>query len=119
MERLHYIDEHAIDVAAGRARTWDALQRVVCKGSDSPPVGFSLESAVAPERLALRGRHWFSIYALVFELDETGPDRTRLRAKSWADFPGLHGKIYRALVIGTGGHRVVVRGLLRRIAAAA
>lgn len=118
MERLHYIDENATDVAAGRDRTWDALQRVVCKGPDSAPVGFALESAVAPERLALRGRHWFSEYAFVFELEEAGPGRTRLHAKSWADFPGLHGKIYRALVIGTGGHRVVVKGLLRRVAAA-
>src|SRR6202012_3258646 len=46
-------------------------------------------------------------------------DRTRVRSATWADFPGVHGKIYRALVIGTGGHRVAVRWTLKRIAAAA
>jgi Protein of unknown function (DUF2867) len=38
---------------------------------------------------------------------------------TWADFPGVPGKIYRAVVIGTGGHRVVVRWTLKRIAALA
>ena len=33
--------------------------------------------------------------------------------------PGLRGKVYRALVIGSGGHRIVVRRMLRRIAARA
>ena len=30
--------------------------------------------------------------------------RARRGAATRADFPGIHGKIYRALVIGTGGH---------------
>ena len=59
------------------------------------------------------------MYQLVFELADDGPRRTRLRAVTWADFPGVKGKVYRALVIGTGGHRVVVRLMLKRIAAAA
>lgn len=78
-----------------------------------------VDSVEEPSRLALKGRHWFSRYALVFELDEQGPSRTRVRAQSWGEFPGLHGKIYRALVIGSGGHKIVVRDILRRIAAAA
>ncbi|MGK8558534.1 hypothetical protein [Nocardia gipuzkoensis] len=69
--------------------------------------------------MAIRGEHWFSKYQLIFELDEEGPSRTRVRARSFAEFPGLPGKIYRALVIGTGGHRMTVRWMLRRIAAAA
>lgn len=44
--------------------------------------------------------------------------RTGVRAVTWANFPGLRGKIYRAIVIGTGGHRVVLRWTLQRIAAA-
>ncbi|QIS11892.1 hypothetical protein [Nocardia arthritidis] len=94
----------------------------MCKDPQDPstlPTGWSLESAEPPGRLALQGHHWFSRYALVFELDADGPGATRIRARSWADFPGPHGRIYRALVIGSGGHRVVVRGLLRRIANAA
>jgi hypothetical protein len=47
------------------------------------------------------------------------PRRTRLRATTWAAFPGVAGTVYRALVIGTGGHRIVVRRILKRIAAEA
>jgi hypothetical protein len=47
---------------------------------------------------------------------DTQSDGVRLRALSFADFPGLHGKVYRALVIGTGGHRIVARRMLRNIA---
>ncbi|HEY1441296.1 MAG TPA: hypothetical protein VGF65_10755, partial [Mycobacterium sp.] len=63
----------------------------------------------------------FAVYRWVFELDAAPDDtaRTRVRALTWADFPGIHGKIYRALVIGTGGHRVAVRWTLKRIAATA
>lgn len=38
---------------------------------------------------------------------------------TFAKFPGIRGKIYRALVIGSGGHRVMVRRMLGRIASAA
>ncbi|MEV0293678.1 hypothetical protein [Nocardia sp. NPDC050710] len=122
MERLSYIDEHARSVDANRDRTWKALLEVVCKDPADPrtvPTGFVLDSAEEPSRLALKGRHWFSRYALVFELDDEGPSTTRVRARSWADFPGPHGRVYKALVIGSGGHKVVVRNMLRRIAAAA
>ncbi|WP_328399872.1 hypothetical protein [Nocardia sp. NBC_00403] len=122
MERLSYIDEHARSIDANRDRAWKALLKVMCKDPNDPssaPRGFQLDSADAPTRLALSGRHWFSRYALIFELDEEGSSRTRIRAQSWGEFPGLHGKIYRALVIGSGGHQVVVRRLLRQIAAAA
>jgi Protein of unknown function (DUF2867) len=86
------------------------------------PTGFVLDEARRPERFALKGRHPFAVYRWVFELDpligvEAG--RTRLRASTWADFPHLHGRVYRAFVIGTGGHRVAVRWTLKRVAAAA
>ncbi|MEV6325468.1 hypothetical protein AB0M45_30480 [Nocardia sp. NPDC051787] len=122
MERLSYIDEHARSVDANRDRAWKAVLKVVCKDPHDPSSvggGFALESAEEPRRLALRGEHWFSKYQLIFELDEEGPSRTRVRARSFAEFPGLSGKVYRALVIGTGGHRMAVRRMLRRIAAAA
>lgn len=120
MERLPYIDEHAISVAADRAETWSALVRVLGyrpEGPSTVPSGFALEESRPPERFALRGRHPFAVYRWVFELDAEAPQRTRIHSATWADFPGLHGKIYRALVIGSGGHRVVVRWTLRRIAA--
>ena len=126
MERLPYIDEHAITVDAGRADTWSALLRVMCRDPGDPstvPTGFVLDEARPPARFALKGRHPFAVYRWVFELDPlvgTEPaGRTRVRAATWAAFPGVHGKIYRALVIGTGGHRVAVRWTLKRIARAA
>lgn len=122
MERLPYIDEHAITIPAGPAATWAALLRVMCRDPADPttvPVGFVLEDATAPERLALKGRHWFAAYRLIFELEPRPHGGTRVTAQTWAAFPGLHGRLYRALVIGSGGHRIVVRRMLRNIAAQA
>ena len=121
MEQLPYIDEHAITVAADRAATWQAVVRTLCRNPDDPrtvPFGFVLDEAEPPERFALKGRHWFSVYALIFVLSEVDGG-TRVAAQTWADFPGFKGRIYRALVIGSGGHRVAVRNMLRRIAAQA
>ena len=81
------------------------------------PTGFALDDASPPKRLSLKGRHPFSVYKLVFELADEGCGHTRLRALTWAAFPGVPGKVYRALVIGSGGHRIVVRRMLKRIAA--
>lgn len=123
MERLPYIDEHATTVQANREQTWSALLRVMCRDPHDPstvPIGFVLDEARPPERFALKGRHPFAVYRWVFELDAADDTATtRVRALTWADFPGIHGKIYRALVIGTGGHRVAVRWTLKRIAATA
>jgi hypothetical protein len=126
MEQLPYIDEHAIAVDADRAETWNAVLRVMCHDPENPhsvPFGFVLDTADSPERFALKGRHPFAVYRLVFTLeplsDALGADRTRLAAQTWAAFPGLKGRIYRALVIGSGGHQVVVRRMLHRIAATA
>ena len=115
MERLPYIDEHAISVHASPAETWSALREKMWR------VGFRLEEATPPRRLALKGRHPFARYRLVFELDpeRNGLEGVRVRALTFAAFPGPHGRAYRALVIGTGAHRIVVRRMLNRIAATA
>ena len=120
MERLPYIDEHAISVPADRAETWSALLRVMCRDPNDPttvPIGFALDEATPTERFALKGRHPFSVYKLVFELADEGRGHTHLRALTWAAFPGVACKVYRALVIGSGGHRIVVRRMLKSIAA--
>jgi hypothetical protein len=123
MERLPYIDEHAISVLADQATTWDALLRVTCRNPDDPstvPFGFVLEVAAPPDRLAMKGRHPFATYRLVFELDEmAAPRRTLVRAQTWSEFPGVAGKVYRTLVISSGAHQIAVRRWLRRIASAA
>lgn len=121
MKQLPYIDEHAITIDATAAETWSALVRVMCRDADdvsTVPLGFALDEATPPRRFVLKGRHPFAIYRWGFELDELGSHRTRCRSQTWAAFPGLRGKLYRALVIGSGAHRVVVRLMLRRVAAA-
>ncbi len=145
MEQLPYIDEHSITIDAAREHVWDVLAQVLRKdfgGPASAPLtrllavvpaeergdrrgtlhtgdalpGFAVAETRVPERLELRGRHRFSSYALVFELDATGTDRCTLRAQTWAEFPGPIGRVYRALVVGSGGHRLVVCRLLRNVA---
>jgi hypothetical protein len=139
MDRLPYVDAYAVKVDAGAERTWDALLRVVCAEVSggaafarvlgaSPSVrsgdwsgdltgatlpGFAVFEARRPARLELRGQHRFASYALVFSIGED-----TVRAQTYAAFPGLRGRAYRALVIGTGAHRFVVQRLLRRIATA-
>jgi hypothetical protein len=121
MERLPYIDELAIFTFADRDAAWRGLLRVMCRDPEDPatvPTGFVLDEATPPTRLSLTGRHPFARYNLIFELVET-PRSTEIRAVTLAAFPGIHGRLYRALVIGSGGHRIVVRRMLARIAAAA
>jgi hypothetical protein len=135
MERLPYIDEHAMDVNAPRDRVWIALTRTLRRQLDGgsgvarllgcDPAegtarfdgtvgqalpGFRVVAAEPERRLELRGQHHFSRYQLTFVLDDG-----RLRAQTHAIFPGLHGRLYRAAVIGSRGHRVVTRRLLRQI----
>jgi hypothetical protein len=138
MEQLPYIDEHSQPVDAPADMIWRALLKVLRRnmGGSAPiarilgcdPVqgtaefagrpgeavpGFRVVEAEPGQRLALRGRHRFSNYALTFVLDGN-----RLRAQTHAAFPGVLGRLYRALVIGSGGHRLVTRRLLRQIARA-
>jgi hypothetical protein len=145
MERLPYIDEHSIEMDATREQAWSALVSVLRTdlGGTAPTLltrvlggvpsesrgdwratphygdalpGFEVEESRAPARLELGGRHRFSRYALVFELDAIGEHGCALRAQTWAEFPGPAGRAYRALVIGTRGHRLVVWRLLRSVA---
>jgi hypothetical protein len=83
--------------------------RPLAPGSAIP--GFHVEVADPRRELALVGGHRFSRYALIFRLNPVGAG-TRLRAETRAEFPGLHGRAYRALVIGTRMHVVVTRRLL-------
>ncbi len=138
-ERLPHVDEHSLVVEAGREATWEALLRVAeatvssagapryarlvgCadttasgprplrEGSAFP--GFHVATAMQPTELALAGSHRFSDYALVFRLDELGPERTRVRAETRAEFPGVKGAVYKALVIGTRMHVLATRRVL-------
>jgi hypothetical protein len=138
-DQLPHVDEHSVEIEAGADATWESVLRVAegstasaakariarllgCAdteasgprplGAGSAFPGFRVEAAERPRELALVGGHRFSDYALIFRIDDLGGGRTRLRAETRAEFPGLSGRVYRALVIGTRGHVVATRRLL-------
>ena len=67
----------------------------------------------------MAGRHRFSHYRLVFELVDAADDETHLSARTYAEFPGLRGRVYRALVIGTRLHVLATNQILRSVRRAA
>ncbi|MBA0045330.1 hypothetical protein [Mycobacteroides sp. LB1] len=128
MEHPSYIDEHTIRIDAPRHQVWESLQRNVdamLRSAERNPIGpllgtrpragFAVDGIEPEQRLSLAGQHRFSRYELVFELGETRDGGTQLRAQTYADFPGLRGRIYRALVIGTRGHVLATNYILRSV----
>jgi hypothetical protein len=63
----------------------------------------------------MAGRHRFSQYRLVFDLSGIPNGETLLGARTYAAFPGVHGRAYRALVIGSRAHVVATRHILRSV----
>lgn len=145
---LPRIDEHSVDVDAAPQQVWEAAvaafrdlgtggpgplyARAIgaepprTAGWESGPAGatvpgFRVVTAEPPSLLVLEGRHRFSRYAIVLRVEPSGSGST-CRLESRAEFPGPHGAVYRAAVIGTRFHVLAVRGLLagiRRRASAA
>jgi hypothetical protein len=124
---LPHLDDHELHIDAPSAAVFRALKQYVdaslaradghlvarLLGTD-PPSGFAVVEEVPDRLVRLAGQHRFSRYQLVFELDVV-PDGTVLRASSYAEFPGLHGRAYRAAVVGTRGHVVATRHLLEQV----
>lgn len=102
------------------ARLFARLLGCVPRGTSYgvPPIegqeanGFRVMKVVEPLELVLEGQHRFATYRLSFLVEELGPGRARLRARTDAVFPGFKGAMYRALVIGSGGHTFVVKRML-------
>lgn len=120
---LPFVDEHRTHIAQPRPKVWAVLDRYAARSlrlppplarvlGTNPPAGFERGTVVPPERLDLVGRHRFSTYLLRFELEDD-EGATVLRARTYAAFPGLRGRVYRTLVIGSGGHALSVRRMLR------
>jgi hypothetical protein len=125
---LPFVDEQTWVIAAPAAAVWRAIEQVMT----GPPgraarrygrlVGvrgeraFEVDRAEPPRRLVLVGEHRFARYALDFTIEYGGPGISVLMAETRAEFPGAAGRLYRALVIGSRAHAMVVRRLLARIA---
>jgi hypothetical protein len=140
---LPWVDEHAAEIDAPAAAVWPALLRTAERMTDGGAApryaravgcadteaggprplevgstfpGFHVAELIPERLLVLAGSHHFSDYALVFRLEPLGGVRTRLVAETRAEFPGFKGRAYRALVIGTRMHVLVVRRVLGRVA---
>lgn len=129
---LPYIDEHTLRIDAPRDRVWRALKRYVeamLRANEHnrllaplglrPRAGFAVAESLELQRIILVGRHRFSRHRLVFELTDVSTGATCVHARTYAAFPGPHGRIYRGLVIGTRMHVVATNYLLREIRTAA
>jgi hypothetical protein len=141
LEELPPIDEHAIEIEAPAEAAWDALFPTLERSFDSPKSrryaervgaavtaargdlhhpggtlpGFTVIRAIEPVMLALAGRHRFSQYAVVFRIDLLTGQRSQVRLETRAEFFGRKGRLYRAGVIGTRGHVLLVNRMLRAI----
>lgn len=141
LQDLPPVDERSIEVDAPAEVAWAALfptlsgafdsrlsqrvaRRLECRdleasgdlhhpGGTLP--GFVVARAVAPVMLALMGEHRFSHYALVIRIDLLPGQRSRVRAETRARFPGASGTAYRVAVLGTHGHGLLTRRILRSL----
>lgn len=123
---LPFLDEHQRFVLASPSRTWGALDDYVGRLTGSshgllflllgtvPRSGFEIVRTDPPREVVLSGRHRFATYRLVFRVDPEG-EHARLRALSYAAFPGLHGWAYRTALMVSTGHRRATRNMLRAV----
>ncbi|MEU7899811.1 hypothetical protein AB0B45_44055 [Nonomuraea sp. NPDC049152] len=122
------MDEHQTTIAASRDLVWAALRRYVDSSllvsgrnplawllGTVPRTGFEVSREVPRQQLSMAGRHRFARYLLVFELADVAGGKTVLSARTYAHFPGPHGLVYRALVIGSRAHVVAVQRMLRSV----
>jgi hypothetical protein len=117
-EPLPFVDRHEIAIAAPPDAVWTRLWASFTRPGSVTDAIFAPRETVRPERLRLGGQHRFATYELLFELEPAGAS-TRLRATTHARFRAGLGRVYRALVIGSGGHALVVKRMLRRLRRAA
>ena len=141
LESLPFVDEHFMEISAPPEIVWDSLlkrvadvahgrrgeriaRRLGCRHTEargevgdigSTVPGFMITRSIRPAVLAMMGQHRFSRYALIFRITEKPSGIVLLSAQTRAEFPGAKGRIYRALVIGTRGHVLVTRSILRGV----
>lgn len=139
---LPFIDRLGVEVEADVGSTWRALVGVLTRslesngsrraarilgsselrssgprplsaGSTLP--GFRVAETREPTRLVLDGSHRFARHEMAFALSAMTEHRTELSVVTRAEFPGAIGTVYRAFVIGAGGHVIVTRRLLKAV----
>ena len=141
LEDLPHVDEHGLLVLAPVDVAWSALIGATASAFARPRVsrvaralgcahtevsgpidrigstvpGFFVARVIEPAVLALEGQHRFARYGLIWSIEPTKDEHTLLRAETRAEFPGIRGRLYRALVIGSGGHVLLVNRLLRAV----
>ncbi len=128
MDSLPFVDEHSRHLRATPERAWEALMQFTSRTLEraapatfvalwdlEPKAGFAVAEKTPPRHVALRGKHRFSRYELAFDLVPDG-DGVNVVARTSAEFPGFKGRAYRALVIGSGGHKLAVGYMLRQVA---
>lgn len=132
LTRPRFVDEHRTVVRGPRSRAWQAVRRHADTLSSDrrrgvltgllgtePASGFEVAEEVRPRLLSLVGGHRFSRYVLDFRLRDEGEDAVEVSAVTYADFPGVRGRVYRSAVIGSRAHAVAVRRMLAGISSLA
>jgi hypothetical protein len=128
MDTMTFIDEHERRLDADAAQVWRAVSYYASTSlgigrrhplrwilRPEPASGFVVTERRPNEVLVVGGRHRFASYRIEFVLADAGPNATLLRLRSYAAFPGLLGWAYRGAVVGSRGHVVAVRAMLRAI----
>jgi hypothetical protein len=142
IESLPFVDEHSVTISATADETFQALLEVLDRGVSNTHVGralahrleclpaerrgdlrqigstvpgFIVTRSVPPAVLALMGEHRFSRYALIFRITERIGAPLLLSAETRAEFPGRSGRAYRTAVIGSRGHVLATRSILRSV----
>jgi hypothetical protein len=127
INELPFVDVHSTEIAAPPEIVFEAFERIGPRlGTDrlstlyARLVGtedagaFHVARAERPGLVVLAGSHRFSRYQLALRIEPSGSgSSSTVHAETRAVFPGLGGRVYRAAVIGTGGHRVAMKLLLR------
>lgn len=76
-------------------------------GAERP--GLVVREVVPETTWAAAGRHRFAAYQVVFRIASAEPGTSRLTVETYATFPGLAGRAYRAVVISAGPHSLAMR----------